>query len=128
MNAPQLNLICPTRFLSAFARTLLLTSSFAASCFAQVNVLTQHNDNARTGANLNETTLTPSNVNSKQFGMLFKRVVDDQVYGQPLVVGGDVIFVGDEGKTTLLDVALTHIGHAPAASHPELDLARDDLG
>ncbi len=58
----------------------------ALPAFAQVNVLTQHNDNARTGANLNETILTPSNVNVNQFGMLFKRVLDDQVYGQPLVI------------------------------------------
>jgi len=68
---------------------------------AQVGVLTQHSDNARTGANLRETVLTPANVNKAHFGMLFKRVVDDQVYSQPLVVtrlsvsGGthDVVFV-----------------------------------
>ena len=55
---------------------------------AQVDVLTQHNDNARTGANLREFVLTPANVNKGQFGMLFKRVVDDQLYTQPLVVTG----------------------------------------
>jgi hypothetical protein len=61
---------------------------FAVCSHAQVDVLTQHNDNARTGANLAETILTPSNVNKAQFGMLFKRVVDDQLYTQPLVVTG----------------------------------------
>jgi len=68
---------------------------------AQVDVLTQHNDNARTGVNLHETELTPANVNKAQFGMLFKRVVDDQLYTQPLVVTGvkvdggthDVVYV-----------------------------------
>jgi hypothetical protein len=65
---------------------LFLASFFATPGVAQVSVLTQHNDNARTGANLAETILAPSNVNAKQFGLLFKRVVDDQVYGQPLYV------------------------------------------
>jgi hypothetical protein len=58
------------------------------NALGQVDVLTQHNDNARTGANLRERVLTPRNVNQGQFGMLFKRVVDDQLYTQPLVVTG----------------------------------------
>jgi cytochrome c553 len=51
-----------------------------------VGVYTQHNDNGRTGANLAETTLTPANVNSRQFGLLFRHVVDEQVFAQPLYV------------------------------------------
>jgi regulation of enolase protein 1 (concanavalin A-like superfamily) len=66
---------------------LIIAAALVASpAFAQVNVLTQRNDNSRTGANLNETILTPQNVGGGNFGMLFKRTVDDQVYGQPLVV------------------------------------------
>ncbi|CAN5489310.1 hypothetical protein BH09GEM1_BH09GEM1_10840 [soil metagenome] len=57
----------------------------ASSLSAQVDVLTNHNDNARTGANLKERVLTPANVNGAQFGMLFKRVLDDQLYTQPLI-------------------------------------------
>jgi hypothetical protein len=55
---------------------------------AQVDVLTQHNNNDRTGANLREHLLTPRNVSQASFGMLFKRVVDDQLYTQPLIVIG----------------------------------------
>jgi hypothetical protein len=67
---------------------LCLLAAISASSSAQVDVLTQHNDNARTGTNLRETMLTPENVNKTTFGMLFRRVVDDQLYTQPLLATG----------------------------------------
>jgi hypothetical protein len=60
-----------------------------------VSVLTQHNDNTRTGWNDHETVLTTSNVNQQRFGKVLTLAVDDQVYAQPLVVGHVHISGGD---------------------------------
>jgi hypothetical protein len=58
---------------------------------AVVSVLTNHNDNAHTGANLAETKLTTANVDVGHFGMIFARSVDDQIYAQPLILPGVTI-------------------------------------
>lgn len=49
-------------------------------------VLSQHNDRFNSGRNLNEWQLNVNNVNAKQFGLLYTRPVDDQIYAQPLIV------------------------------------------
>ena len=52
--------------------------------WSQISVTTWHYDNVRSGANSNETILTPQNVNYDQFGKLFTQPVDGQVVGQAL--------------------------------------------
>lgn len=67
--------------LSCSAAPLLL----ALTVGAQPSVTTQHNDNARTGANLKETALNINSVKSN-FGKLFELAVDGDIYAQPLYV------------------------------------------
>ena len=73
---------------------------------AQVSILTHHYDVARTGANLNESILTPANVNANQFGKLFSFPVNGQIYAQPLYVPNVSIPV--QGTHNLVFVATEH--------------------
>lgn len=100
-------------------------------------VLTYHNDNTRDGAYLQEVTLTPSNVNSGQFGKLISYSVDGQIYAQPLYLPQvsipnkgtyDVIYVAtqnnsvyafDADATTANPTTLWHINLG--ASVPKYD-------
>jgi hypothetical protein len=70
------------------------------------DVLTYHNDNARTGQNLAETILTPADVNAADFGALFTDAVDGVVYAQPLYKSG--VVVPGQGALDLVFVATEH--------------------
>ena len=69
-------------------------------------VLTWHNDNARTGLNSQEATLTPANVKTQTFGKLFSRPVQGQIYAQPLYVPN--VSIPGEGKHNVVYVATEH--------------------
>ena len=85
---------------------LLLATIAVGPAVLAVEVLTWHNDLARTGGNLSETILTPANVNFNQFGKLFVIAVDGQVYAQPLYVPG--IAIPGQGVHNVLYIATEH--------------------
>src|SRR5882757_1667911 len=79
-------------------------SSFSAR--AQVNVWTYHNNNSRTGENLNETLLAPTNVSSTMFGKVFSQTLNGYVFAQPLYVSG--VNIPGQGVHNVLFIATEH--------------------
>ncbi|MGC1626011.1 MAG: immunoglobulin domain-containing protein [Candidatus Acidiferrales bacterium] len=90
---------------SATSNTVTLTVNAVQT--TSVNVLTYHNDVARTGQNLNETTLTTANLNSTNFGKVGNLSVDAGVDAEPLYVSNlavagsshNVVFVVTENDS-----------------------------
>ncbi len=64
----------------------LVVAAFLVPSFAQPQIPTSRVDNARDNANLQETLLTPANVNKNSFGHLFSVPVDYVIMGQPLYI------------------------------------------
>src|ERR1700677_113745 len=97
---------------------LLIFSMIGA--VAGVNITTWQGDLQHTGANLQETTLTPENISSgRGFGYLFSQPVDGQIYGQTLLVSGiniggklhDVAYVATEHDSVYAFDANDNLGN-----------------
>ena len=133
-----------TRILSTASISLMT----AVASAGPVNVTTWRYDTGRTGQNLSETSLTPSNVNAATFGKLYSYAVDGYVYAEPLYltgvnVGGkvrNVVFVATQHdsvyafdadsntalwKASLLDTA--HGAAAGATTVPSGDIDTGDI-
>jgi hypothetical protein len=82
------------------------------------DVLTYHNDNARTGADLSETVLNPATLSPTTFGKLFSYPVDGAVFAQPLYASGvqigrarlNVVFVATAHDSVCAFNADTNLG------------------
>jgi len=73
---------------------------------SHAQVLTAQYDNFRTGADLHETVLKPSNVNPRDFGKLFSRTVDGDIFAEPLYVPS--LMIPGAGKRNVVFVATEH--------------------
>ena len=101
-------------FVKLFERGLgliALCAAISGTAFAQTNVTTYHNDTARTGANIGETILTPTNVNATSFGRLFSASVDGYVYAQPLYMAGITMGVGASQAGTTHNIVVVATEH-----------------
>src|SRR4029077_5813961 len=130
------------RILPAFLMVVTLTAQ------ASVSVTTWRYDTTRTCQNVNETLLSPANVNVSTFGKLYSYSVDGHVYAQPLYIAAlpiagvahNVLFVVTEHdtlyafdadqnlqlwKVSLIDTA--HGAPAGATPVPSGDLGTNDI-
>jgi hypothetical protein len=73
------------------ARLCLQVEGLEARIVPSADVLTWHNDTARTGLYATETQLTPANVNVNSFGKLFTLAADGKVDAAPLYKANVVI-------------------------------------
>jgi hypothetical protein len=107
-------------------RITVISSLLAAVCVlvtsaqVSVSVVTHHVDNARTGANLAETQLTVANVTRATFGKLAFRIVDGDIYAQPLIISGAK---GPAGQTQNIAIVATENNSVYAFDAENVDQA-----
>jgi len=88
------------------AISLALILLLLAHLPAAAQILTAQYDNARTGATLHETTLTPANVNATRFGKIFSFPVGGDVYAQPLYLPR--VEIPGKGTHNVIFIATEH--------------------
>ena len=93
-----------THTISATAGTT--TASVTVYVSNDAGTFTFHNDNMRDGENLNETVLTPANVNSTSFGKLFSYPLDGLTFASPLYVQN--VSIPGQGFHNIVLVATEH--------------------
>jgi hypothetical protein len=109
-----MHMIVKSRFLLALVISIATVPLLPIHA-QNVSVLTWHNDVSRTGQNLSETVLTPTNVNSQSFGLVVFNSTDGYVDAQPLEVanlkiGGatvNVLYVATENDSVYAFNAVT---------------------
>jgi hypothetical protein len=97
-----------TAVLSLIVGTALVFAAeiLTGTAAAGTDVVTYHNDTARTGQNLTETLLTPSTVSVSTFGKNGFFPVDGKVDAQPLYLSG--VAIPGQGTHNVLYVATEH--------------------
>ena len=103
-NGTQFSVVASNSLGNATSNAATLTVNPAAA--ATTDVLTYHNDIARTGQNLTETTLATSNVTAAKFGKLGFYPVDGRVDAEPLYASS--VSVPSNGTHNLLIVPTEH--------------------
>lgn len=94
------------KFFHLLCSMWLVAAMLVSSAQSQTNVVTYHYDNARTGQNVNETMLTPANVNKGSFGFRFSQPVDGYIVGQPLYLSN--VAIPNAGTHNVVYVATLH--------------------
>ncbi len=97
-------------------RKLAMLSLLGAPLNAQVTVDMSQYDYERTGANLQEWILDPSNVNAASFGKLFSRKVDASVYALPLLIPN--LKIAGERRNVLFVATMANTVYAFDADNP----------
>jgi hypothetical protein len=101
-NSPQPTGVAPSYSDQAFQIQI-------SSANTKFDVLTQHNDLARTGAATHEDILTPANVRGGKFGLLGSIPLEGKIYAQPLYVEKAAVLCSNEGATTVTNANIAYV-------------------